>query len=132
MIKILLFLLETMVLLKFRLLNFVTFIFFYSRGDYDLLYLAYKVKYACSLSDMDECRVGHDIKMNECHPNASCINTQGSYHCFCNPTYVGNSFECKGMFSFLQTFKLVKAALKLICCFPGGHGRPTQIQVLLN
>ncbi|CAH3159148.1 unnamed protein product [Pocillopora meandrina] len=33
--------------------------------------------------------------MNECHPNAPCINTQGSYHCSCHPTYVGNGFECK-------------------------------------
>ena len=29
------------------------------------------------------------MKMNECHPNASCNNTQSSYKCSCNPTYMG-------------------------------------------
>ena len=106
--------------------------FLHSCRDYDLFYVGRKVKCACSLSDIDECKEGHDIKMNEYHPNASCINTQGSYHCSCNPTYVGNGFECKGTFSFLQTFQLVKAVLELTCCFSGSHCRPTQIQILLN
>ena len=76
--------------------------FLYSCRDYDLFYLGCKVKYACSLSDIDECKEGHDIKMKKCHPNASCINTQGSYNCSCNPTYTGSGFECKGTFGFLQ------------------------------
>ena len=47
-------------------------------------------------------------------------------------TYVGNGFECKGSFGFLQTFQLVKAVLEITCCLSGGHCRPTQIQILLN
>ena len=65
------------------------------------------------MSDM-KCKEGHDTIMNECHPNASCINTLDSYNCFCNPTYPGNGFKCKGTFGFPQTFKLVKAVLDKI------------------
>ena len=28
--------------------------------------------------DNDECSEGYVVKMNDCHPNASCVNTQGS------------------------------------------------------
>lgn len=89
-----------------------------------MFYLGCKVKYTFFISDIDKCKEGQDIEMNECHPNASCINSQGSYHCSCNSIYVENGFECKGMFSFLLTFQLVKAALELTCCFSGGHCRP--------
>nr|XP_058961199.1 uromodulin-like [Pocillopora verrucosa] len=33
--------------------------------------------------------------MNDCHLNASCVNTQGSYNCSCNPTYIGNGSICE-------------------------------------
>ena len=36
--------------------------------------------------------------MNDCHLNASCVNTQGSYNCSCNPTYIGNGSLCEGKF----------------------------------
>ena len=36
--------------------------------------------------------------MNDCHPNASCVNSQGSYNCSCDPTYIGNGVICKGKF----------------------------------
>ena len=34
--------------------------------------------------------------MDDCHRNTSCVNTQGSYNCSCNPTYIGNGFICEG------------------------------------
>ena len=34
--------------------------------------------------------------MNDCYRNASCVNTQGSYNCSCNSTYIGNGFICEG------------------------------------
>ena len=49
-----------------------------------------------SLSDVDECSEVHFFKMNKCHPNASCTNTQGSYNCSCNPTFIGDGFDCEG------------------------------------
>ena len=50
----------------------------------------------CSLSDVDECSEAYAVKMNVCHPNASCTNTQGSYNCSCNPTLIGDGFNCEG------------------------------------
>ena len=55
-----------------------------------------------SLLDIDECSEAHAVKLNKCHPNASCINTKGSYNCLCNPTYTGNGFKCTGTFGFLE------------------------------
>ena len=52
-------------------------------------------KYAHYLSDIDEYSEAHPLKMNECHPNASCINTQGSYNCFCNTTFIGNGLNAR-------------------------------------
>ena len=48
------------------------------------------------LSDVDECRKAHPVKMDKCHSNASCANTQGSYNCSCNPTFIGDGFDCEG------------------------------------
>ncbi|CAH3164149.1 unnamed protein product, partial [Pocillopora meandrina] len=33
--------------------------------------------------------------MDKCHWNASCANTQGSYNCSCNPTFIGDGFDCE-------------------------------------
>ena len=52
--------------------------------------------YVRSLSDVDECSEAHPFKMSKCHPNASCTNTQGSYNCSCNPTFIGDGFDCEG------------------------------------
>ena len=70
--------------------------------DYDLFYLSCRVKYTYFFSDINECNESHEMK--KCHQNASCINTQGSYNCSSNPTYIGNGFECEGTFGLSQTF----------------------------
>ena len=36
--------------------------------------------------DADECR----LKLDDCHGNASCINTDGSYNCICNRGFTGD------------------------------------------
>ena len=54
------------------------------------------------LWDINERNESHEMK--KCHQNASCINTQGSYYCSCNPTYIGNGFECQGTFGLSQKF----------------------------
>ena len=74
---------------------------FISSSDLSLLHICYIfLQWVCSLLDIDECSEVHAVKMNKCHPNASCINTQGSYNCCCNPTYIGDGFKCGGMFGF--------------------------------
>ena len=43
-------------------------------------------------ADINECSTGAD----NCHANARCINTAGSYRCQCRPGYTGNGFICRG------------------------------------
>ena len=45
--------------------------------------------------------------MNDCHPNASCVNTQGSRNWFCNPTYFGNGSICEGKFVIFRPRDLI-------------------------
>ena len=41
--------------------------------------------------DYNEC----EAKRDSCDDNARCVNTAGSYKCFCSPGYVGDGFSCK-------------------------------------
>ncbi len=41
--------------------------------------------------DVDECSISHD-----CHMNAECTNTAGSYECTCNAGYEGDGHYCRG------------------------------------
>ena len=45
-------------------------------------------------SDDDECALGTD----DCHADATCSNTAGSFSCACTSGYVGNGVFCSGMF----------------------------------
>lgn len=49
-----------------------------------------------SCTDINECS---DAILNKCHPQAKCINIQGSYKCRCKHGYLGNGFECHKWFS---------------------------------
>ena len=44
------------------------------------------------LSDLNECTDGHD-----CHMNATCMNSHGSYVCICNHGYTGNGITCNNI-----------------------------------
>ena len=46
----------------------------------------------CAL-DVDECSID-----NECHGNAQCRNTDGSYTCSCLDGYAGDGRNCTGRF----------------------------------
>ena len=43
-------------------------------------------------ADINECENGED----NCHRNAECTDTIGSYNCSCNSGYSGNGFKCIG------------------------------------
>ena len=42
-------------------------------------------------ADVNECETG-----NNCHPNATCTDTHGSYVCTCNDGNAGDGFICEG------------------------------------
>ncbi|EDO37237.1 predicted protein, partial [Nematostella vectensis] len=41
--------------------------------------------------DIDECKTGR----SECHQNATCTNTVGSYRCICNEGFWGDGITCR-------------------------------------
>lgn len=43
-------------------------------------------------SDINECITG----AARCHYNATCVNTPGSFSCFCEPGYTGDGSDCNG------------------------------------
>ncbi len=49
-------------------------------------------------TDIDECSEGTD----NCHNNALCENTVGSYKCGCDSGYRGNGTYCQGLFKILH------------------------------
>ena len=51
-----------------------------------------------SCSDIDECAV----RVNNCHPNADCTNTFGSFDCSCKSGYSGNGTYCENIDECLQ------------------------------
>jgi hypothetical protein len=44
-----------------------------------------------SVAEINECD-----GENDCHDNATCINTIGSYNCSCNDGFEGNGTLCQG------------------------------------
>ena len=44
--------------------------------------------------DVDECAM-HST--NDCSANADCINTVGSFYCFCKPGFTGDGNTCSGI-----------------------------------
>lgn len=43
--------------------------------------------------DIDEC---DDIDDNNCHQNATCTNSVGSFSCSCNDGFIGDGINCTG------------------------------------
>ena len=43
-------------------------------------------------SDVDEC----PLNLDDCHDQANCTNTPGSFSCACNTGWTGNGTSCQG------------------------------------
>ena len=52
--------------------------------------------------DINEC----DAKTHQCHKDAYCNNTKGSYNCTCNVGYDGNGTYCEGNVIYFRLWNL--------------------------
>ena len=43
--------------------------------------------------DIDECQ----MELHDCAENATCLDTEGSYECTCDPGFTGDGFNCTSM-----------------------------------
>ena len=62
------------------------------------------------VSDVDEC----DNNLHNCHVNADCINTIGSFYCDCRNGFNGNGTYCYGMYFLLLSYVLYVISLYLV------------------
>ena len=65
-------------------------------------------------ADVDECERNED----NCHENANCTNTEGSFTCFCNPGYTGDGINCTSkIIIVMDDQKESKSFEVVITCF---------------
>ena len=57
----------------------------------------------CVSTDIDECTANS----HDCHLDATCSNTDGSFSCICNQGYSGDGKQCDGMFVILVSRKRI-------------------------
>lgn len=53
--------------------------------------------------DIDECSEGED----NCHTNANCVNTPGSFRCECIAGYEGDGLDCRGQLIVTQDILII-------------------------
>ena len=66
-------------------------------------------------AEIDEC-----AGENDCHDNANCTNTVGSYNCSCNGGFEGNGTHCQGIavvFIITHSRRLCFHSRWLVCLF---------------
>ena len=57
-------------------------------------------------SDIDECETSELAYKHNCHVNASCANTHGSFICTCVSVYTGDGVSCIGIILLFNAFLL--------------------------
>jgi len=61
-----------------------------------LLFFLFLNKIIILIIDLNECTLG----THDCHAQATCTNTIGSFTCACKTGYSGNGVTCTGTFFF--------------------------------
>ena len=75
----------------------VSFIFFFSSFfPFFFKFLVWNDYYFIIIQDLNECTLG----THNCHAQATCTNTIGSFNCACKSGYSGNGVSCTGIFFF--------------------------------
>lgn len=62
--------------------------------------------FTASFSDVNECFPNnisekYSFLAHNCHADANCTNTLGSFYCTCHSGYAGNGITCEGKCSFV-------------------------------
>ena len=67
--------------------------------------------------DINECENGD----GNCHENANCTNTEGSFNCSCNLGYTGDGVNCTSKLLYMYTHfvkKVLLASVWLLISIP--------------
>ena len=65
------------------------------RDDFDLILTIFVI-----ILDVNECA----LRTHNCHTNATCTNTDGSFSCTCDHRYTGNGVTCTGKQKYTVVF----------------------------
>ena len=76
--------------------------------------------YIVLVLDVPECETGVD----NCHQNAMCFNTIGSFECMCNAGFTGNGITCTG--NYITCFNPSSPPSFPVCKHKYEGGRPVK------
>ena len=66
--------------------------------------------------DLHEC----NLDTHDCHDNATCSNTDGSYTCECHVGYTGNGFNCTGGHTSISKYEDESFIITPVIAFQSG------------
>jgi len=76
------------------------------------------LKFILTFADVDECNSG----VHNCHLNAECGNTIGSFYCTCHQGYSGDGVTCSGMlvhkamYYYRYAREIAQGNFNTLCC----------------
>lgn len=96
--------LQSSVILRRKLLT--AFLFEFGRTYYNYDCNEFDNPFFSILADINECfprdlSLEHELLAHNCHSDANCSNTKGSFYCTCKTGYAGDGTVCVGMYSFI-------------------------------